>query len=136
MCGRRGGEKGGTDTDKDRHRQRQTHTHTHTHTWKEKIHCDKRKMLLKRNVEQNMRSTTENHFSPHHCVWYYIIWFSFLVFHFFSSFSFSFIGLVLVDCRQIKKALAAKHKNIAARLFEVLESKTKEYADGVMDEFR
>ena len=42
----------------------------------------------------------------------------------------------MVDCRNLKKMLAAKHKSIAAKLFEVLEKKTKEYADGVMDEFR
>jgi hypothetical protein len=46
------------------------------------------------------------------------------------------VGLVMVDCRNLKKMLAAKHKSIAAKLFEVLEKKTKEYADGVMDEFR
>ena len=46
------------------------------------------------------------------------------------------LGLVMVDCRNVKKVLVAKQKRIAAELFEVLEKKTKEYADSVMDEFK
>jgi hypothetical protein len=46
------------------------------------------------------------------------------------------LGLVMVDCRNVKKLLVAKQKRIAAELFEVLEKKTKEYADSVMDEFK
>ena len=46
------------------------------------------------------------------------------------------LGLVMVDCRNVKKLLIAKQKRIAAELFEVLEKKTKEYADSVMDEFK
>ena len=46
------------------------------------------------------------------------------------------LGLVMVDCRNVKKILAAKQKRIAAELFEVLEKKTKEYADSVMEEFK
>jgi hypothetical protein len=46
------------------------------------------------------------------------------------------LGLVMVDCRNVKKLLIAKQRRIAAELFEVLEKKTKEYADSVMDEFK
>ena len=46
------------------------------------------------------------------------------------------LGLVMVDCRSIKKMLAMKHKNIAAKLFDVLEKKAKEYADTVVEDFR
>jgi dynein heavy chain len=42
----------------------------------------------------------------------------------------------MVDCRNVKKLLAAKHKSIAAKLFDVLEKKAKEFADNVVDEFR
>ena len=42
----------------------------------------------------------------------------------------------MVDCRNVKKMLAAKHKQIAVKLFDVLEKKSKEYADSVVDDFR
>ena len=42
----------------------------------------------------------------------------------------------MVDCRNVKKMLAAKHKSIAAKLFDALEKKAKEYADSVVEEFR
>ena len=46
------------------------------------------------------------------------------------------LGMVKIDCRNVKKMLAAKHKSIAAKLFDVLEKKAKEYADSVVDDFR
>ena len=46
------------------------------------------------------------------------------------------LGMIMVDCRNVKKMLAAKHKQIAVKLFDVLEKKAKEYADSVVDDFR
>ena len=45
------------------------------------------------------------------------------------------LGLVMVDCNVVKTMLSSKHKNIAAKLFEVLERKTREFAEGVSAEF-
>jgi dynein heavy chain len=46
------------------------------------------------------------------------------------------IGLVQIDCKSVKTMLAAKHKAIANKLFQLLDLKTREYAESVMLEFR
>jgi dynein heavy chain len=46
------------------------------------------------------------------------------------------IGLVQIDCKSVKTMLAAKHKAIANKLFQLLDHKTREYAESVMHEFR
>ena len=43
------------------------------------------------------------------------------------------LGLVLVDCRSVKRMLSDKHKLIASKLFEVLERKTREYSEQVVN---
>ena len=50
--------------------------------------------------------------------------------------SFINVGLVSIDLKSVKTMLAAKHKTIAAKLFGVVEKKTREYADSVMSEFK
>ena len=46
------------------------------------------------------------------------------------------LGIVVIDCKSVKGMLSQKHKSIATKLFEVLERKTKEYAEGVIGEFK
>lgn len=46
------------------------------------------------------------------------------------------LGLVMVDCKSVKIMLAGKHKAIAAKLFEVLERKAREYAESLINDFR
>eukprot|EP01038_Epipyxis_sp_PR26KG_P005424 gene5424-7514_t len=46
------------------------------------------------------------------------------------------LGLVLVDCKSVKTMLSAKHKLISGKLFQLLQSKVKTYAEAVIEEFR
>lgn len=46
------------------------------------------------------------------------------------------LGIVLVDCKIVKNLLSVKHKNIALQLFEILERKTRDYAENLSQEFR
>ena len=46
------------------------------------------------------------------------------------------IGLIQIDCKSVKTMLAAKHKAISNKLFQLLDLKTREYAESVMHEFR
>jgi dynein heavy chain len=46
------------------------------------------------------------------------------------------LGMVLVDCKSVKILLAQKHRDIASKLFECLERKTREYAETILYEFR
>jgi dynein heavy chain, axonemal len=46
------------------------------------------------------------------------------------------LGMVLVDCKIVKNLLSAKHKNIASRLFEIIELKTRDYSEALSQEFR
>ncbi|RYG69727.1 hypothetical protein EON64_02010, partial [archaeon] len=46
------------------------------------------------------------------------------------------LGLVMVDCKNTRSMLAAKHRAIATKLFQLLEKKTREYADATIIEFR
>lgn len=45
-------------------------------------------------------------------------------------------GLVFIDCKVMKNLLSLKHKSIATKLFDVLERKTKEFAENVMADYR
>jgi dynein heavy chain len=46
------------------------------------------------------------------------------------------VGLVMIDLKSVKTMLAAKHKAIAAKLFQLVERKTREYAEIIVNEFR
>lgn len=46
------------------------------------------------------------------------------------------LGFIMIDCKSLRTMLAAKHKTIATKLFQLLERKTKEFADAVIEEFR
>jgi dynein heavy chain len=46
------------------------------------------------------------------------------------------LGLVLIDCKGVKNMLSAKHKAIAARLFQLLQNKTRKFAEILIQEFR
>lgn len=46
------------------------------------------------------------------------------------------LGLIFIDCKVVKNLLSSKHKMIASKLFEVLERKTREFADVTMQEYR
>ena len=46
------------------------------------------------------------------------------------------LGIVLVDCKMVKSMLSNKHRAISSKLFEVVERKTREYAESVVREFR
>ena len=46
------------------------------------------------------------------------------------------IGLIQIDCKNVKNMLASKHKAISTKLFQLLNHKTKEYSENVINEFR
>eukprot|EP01041_Mallomonas_annulata_P000971 gene971-1882_t len=46
------------------------------------------------------------------------------------------LGIVLIDCKLVKNLLSNKHKSIAAKLYEVIERKSREYAEEVVKAFR
>eukprot|EP01033_Poteriospumella_lacustris_P000280 gene286-182_t len=46
------------------------------------------------------------------------------------------LGFVMIDCKSVRSVMAAKHKAIATKLFQLMERKTREYAEAVMQEFR
>lgn len=46
------------------------------------------------------------------------------------------VGLVMIDCKIVKTLLSAKHKEIAAKLFQLLQSKSRDYANLIMEDFR
>lgn len=46
------------------------------------------------------------------------------------------LGFVMVDCKSVRSMMAAKHKAISTKLFQLMERKTREFAESVMHEFR
>lgn len=46
------------------------------------------------------------------------------------------IGFVMIDCKSVKTMLAAKHKAISTNLFRLVELKTRQYSETLIQEFR
>lgn len=46
------------------------------------------------------------------------------------------LGFIQIDCKSVRTMLAAKHKAISTKLFQLLEKKTRDFAESVINDFR